>query len=52
MRCEGNKSVDWMINFTLSIDSWNLLVLEFLPRDLQDSFLMIFLKLAWIRMCN
>jgi len=31
---EGNKSDDRMTNFSLFIDSWNLLILESAPEDL------------------
>jgi ribonuclease HI len=32
---EGNRCADWLANFSLSLDSWNLVVLESPPNGLQ-----------------
>ena len=32
---EGNKCADWLANFSLSLNSWNLVVLESPPSELQ-----------------
>jgi len=33
---EGNKCVDWLANFSLSLNSWNLVALESSPDELQS----------------
>jgi hypothetical protein len=34
--CEGNKSADWLANFSYSLDSFDIHDLETPPRELQS----------------
>jgi len=33
---EGNRCADWLANFSLSLNSWNLVVLKSPPNELQN----------------